>query len=347
MFVAGSFGIRSSLVASVTSGGVVDSGVQACRVSELRHTTVVFEHKPLKVQVYHCQDTSLILRESAVGIIEIIDCVRCRAVVERRDQPCTVTVDKSQMCVVEVPESCKVFSSDCCGLTLQCGAATYWIPEATTLSVTFFDGTGWCTRRSNDYGDPIADSETETVECSGWRKRPPPDTVAQRLFKIVAQRASRPVRLPCQVSEDLFLGDAQTVQNIFRLRSLGITHVLNMAHSGTSRVDYSRANIVYKGIAAMDAPGYDIMQHFEECQAFYDEVVAAGGCLVVHCVAGINRSGAIITALYATKTNAPLFEAAVHVQACRGSYLWNATFRASLVEWAYQNNIALELGEET
>mmetsp|Transcript_1501 Transcript_1501/g.4511 ORF Transcript_1501/g.4511 Transcript_1501/m.4511 type:complete len:211 (-) Transcript_1501:36-668(-) len=165
------------------------------------------------------------------------------------------------------------------------------------------------------------------------------DPLLLPLFETV-QRPRLGVRLPSAIAPDLLIADAHSVADPWLLRHQGVTHVLNMAAGETTRVDYAPAGIELLAIAALDVPGYDVMRHFAQCRAFYDAARAANGRLVVHCLAGINRSGAIATALYMATTGNTLLKAAAVVNAACGSYLWNSTFRKGLLLWARQAGLA-------
>ena len=165
---------------------------------------------------------------------------------------------------------------------------------------------------------------------------PSSDPLVSAVFEIVRRPTRKDQRLPCELAPDLFLSDARSLEN-----SANITHVLNMAAGDTSR---QLEGIVEKKIFADDKPCYDIMAHFDEALAFYND--ARGGRLVVNCVAGINRSGAIATALFMWHTRTPLLPAVRHVYNRRGSYLWNSSFRSALVAWARSHDLCGDDGRD-
>lgn len=92
-------------------------------------------------------------------------------------------------------------------------------------------------------------------------------------------------------------------------------------------------------IHASDSPYYDIMEHFSTALDVYNDVQAKHGKLVIHCVAGLNRSPAIALALYMWTTKTPLSTAATHINDIRGSCLSNCAFAKQLVLWARHNNL--------
>lgn len=298
------------------NGVMLESDV--CRVAGLNGgSPVQFGGTPVKVEVEYCVDTSLVVPASAVAL-EVNECVRCRMVVGAIG--CTVKVQASDLCVVELTGAFKVLSSSCLGLALVSAGEVYSVPFTSTLAVSTRASGSWRTQPSTAQPTVVSGDEVD----------------AARLAEIVKPESTSQTSLPCFVSPDLFLGDARSVSDPARLKRMGVTHVLNLAAHETPRIDYEAAGIRYHGISALDAPGYDVLQHFDEARAFYEDarVTKPRGKLVIHSVAGVNRSGAIAVALYVVVTGTPILRAAAHVHACRGSFLWNESFRLALLQWA-------------
>lgn len=117
----------------------------------------------------------------------------------------------------------------------------------------------------------------------------------------------------------------------------------------------------YLGIAAEDEEGYDLLSHFEAARAFIDSVHASGGKVLVHCAAGINRSGLVVVCYAMEHRGWKLLDAVRHVhKRCglelavgnaraipdpnlyvpthpptrRGPLLTNCGFQHQLVKWA-------------
>ena len=63
------------------------------------------------------------------------------------------------------------------------------------------------------------------------------------------------------------------------------------------------------------------------------------GKVVVHCVAGINRSGVVATAAYMIATQTPVLDAIKHVHSKRGALLWNKSFVVQLCILARKHNL--------
>merc|ERR1719443_862215 len=93
----------------------------------------------------------------------------------------------------------------------------------------------------------------------------------------------------------LLLGCARDARDLQLLRRLRITHVLNCASSevNTGSDLYAQMGIVYEGFAAQDKAGYQIFSHFDLMEAFVEDARASKGRALVHCLQGVNRSGAL------------------------------------------------------
>lgn len=70
-----------------------------------------------------------------------------------------------------------------------------------------------------------------------------------------------------------------------------ITHILTVANDIDPEYP---SNCKYKIVNIDDWHEEDLSQHFHDCFAFIDDGVKAGGSVLVHCLAGISRSPAIV-----------------------------------------------------
>merc|ERR1711907_41683 len=84
-----------------------------------------------------------------------------------------------------------------------------------------------------------------------------------------------------------------------------------------------------------------ISRHLDCCRAFYTECKStASGKLVIHCQAGINRSGVIVAAIYMLEERKNVLDAVKHIRRCRGNcFLWNESFQKQLVVLTKKNNL--------
>ncbi|XP_066305276.1 dual specificity protein phosphatase 3-like isoform X3 [Branchiostoma lanceolatum] len=99
-----------------------------------------------------------------------------------------------------------------------------------------------------------------------------------------------------EVFRDIFLGNRSIAQDVSKLKSLGVTHVLNAAHGAIDvSKEYEKVGIEYLGVPADDVPTYNLKQHFEPAAAFINNAVKKGKVLV-HCHVGYSRSPTLVAA---------------------------------------------------
>ncbi|XP_035661251.1 dual specificity protein phosphatase 3-like isoform X3 [Branchiostoma floridae] len=93
-----------------------------------------------------------------------------------------------------------------------------------------------------------------------------------------------------------WFGDRSIAQDVSKLKSLGVTHVLNAAHGAIDvSKEYEKVGIEYLGVPADDVPTYNLKQHFEPAAAFINTAVKKGKVLV-HCHVGYSRSPTLVAA---------------------------------------------------
>lgn len=146
----------------------------------------------------------------------------------------------------------------------------------------------------------------------------------------------------------------------------GVTHVINMAHADSEpnrQSIHEKYNVKYLGISAEDREDYDIMSHWEEVREFLCSFLdheqssrfasaadvsddkcgglhtLSPGRLLIHCMAGINRSGAMAVAIIAHLEKKSLLQAVDQVHQRRGPILTNIGFRHCLIDWARIENM--------
>ena len=154
--------------------------------------------------------------------------------------------------------------------------------------------------------------------------------------KHLVDRPTSPKPVPVEILPWLYLSDERNVFVTARLRKLGITHVLAVNSMPDYKVQeyrerFENAGMTYKHCPGEDEEDYDMIGlHWEECRHFLQGVRESGGKAIVHCVAGINRSGLIVTAAHMVLEGRPLLEVVQHGIQQRGSLLWNRFFQKQL-----------------
>jgi len=165
--------------------------------------------------------------------------------------------------------------------------------------------------------------------------------------EIYAQSVKQ-AQLPVAITDNVYLGDAQSIKDIDTLKALGITAVLNMAGPKATYVwptnfvhTLSESGLSYLEIDAVDMPSYKLLQwHWAEASAFLEASTANGGKCVVHCVAGLNRSGLVVAAHYLLTKRTTVLETVKHIRRQRGNLaLCNGGFLQQLVALARQNEL--------
>jgi protein-tyrosine phosphatase len=92
----------------------------------------------------------------------------------------------------------------------------------------------------------------------------------------------------------------------------GITHILNV----TKEIDnFHGQSVQYKRIPIDDAPREQIEKYFDEAHEFIHSLYTSGnGAVLVHCNAGISRSGSIVLSYLVGYHNMNLMEALNHTK---------------------------------
>eukprot|EP00475_Leptophrys_vorax_P034451 TRINITY_DN5560_c0_g1_i1.p1 TRINITY_DN5560_c0_g1~~TRINITY_DN5560_c0_g1_i1.p1 ORF type:complete len:185 (-),score=39.16 TRINITY_DN5560_c0_g1_i1:266-790(-) len=125
------------------------------------------------------------------------------------------------------------------------------------------------------------------------------------------------------------------------LTAHGITHVvvcdprLNMCHPDIAQ---------YLRVPIDDNPGQDILQSLPEVLLWIDEALQQEqSSVLVHCAAGVSRSGAIVTAFVMYKQKVSMEVALNTVQAARTLVNPNVGFREQLTKFADEFQFDLDL----
>lgn len=162
------------------------------------------------------------------------------------------------------------------------------------------------------------------------------------------QRAQ--IDLPVEITPTRYLGNCQCAHDLQKLQTLNIRRVLNMAGptaTPSAVVDAYAANgIAYKVICAQDEEDYPLMdKHWEEAHAFINQGNNDGNKekVLVHCVAGHNRSALVVAARVLVTNNddatTNVIDAVRHLRKQRGNVaLQNGGFQEQLVAFARHHN---------
>eukprot|EP00658_Telonema_sp_P-2_P018856 TRINITY_DN17382_c0_g1_i1.p1 TRINITY_DN17382_c0_g1~~TRINITY_DN17382_c0_g1_i1.p1 ORF type:complete len:261 (+),score=55.90 TRINITY_DN17382_c0_g1_i1:253-1035(+) len=97
---------------------------------------------------------------------------------------------------------------------------------------------------------------------------------------------SRPTEV---IAGKLWLGNRHHARNVWQLRKLGITHVLNATREGEVPC-FAVEEIEYLRVNAFDSNDYPLQEHFDLAHNF----MCAGERVLVHCHSGHSRSCALV-----------------------------------------------------
>lgn len=155
--------------------------------------------------------------------------------------------------------------------------------------------------------------------------------------------AKEQIELPVEIGDGIFLSDARHAHDLERLKALGITHVLNVAGKAAigPENEYTAAGITVKNIEADDEEGYPMLaNHLGEAQKFISSAHVTNGRCVVHCIAGINRSGVIVAAVKMLSEKMNVLDVVAHCRRRRGNvFLGNNSFQVDLVALARKEHL--------
>ena len=167
-----------------------------------------------------------------------------------------------------------------------------------------------------------------------WKDRCADDAERQRVH---AQQ-----RLPVEVAPGLLLASAKEAKSLRTLEALGVTHVLNAAgpfQRGPVE-DYAARGIAYEELGGEDEEGYAMLEsHLDAARAFV-ATARPDGVVLVHCAAGLNRSGVVVAAERMLSTREDVLSTVAHCRRRRGNmFLCNESFQAQLVALARTNGL--------
>lgn len=158
--------------------------------------------------------------------------------------------------------------------------------------------------------------------------------------------------LPTPVGRQILCGSVRHATMVPMLRRLGVTHVINCAAGDCSvPVDeLEEVGIEYLPLRCFDAEGYPILKsHLQQVVDFAAPVLEAStlakgvhstrGKVLLHCVAGRNRSVALAVALVLIFELTPLPNVVRRLFQRRPFILTNQSFRQQLSELAEQQGL--------
>ncbi|XP_041644904.1 dual specificity protein phosphatase 13-like [Cheilinus undulatus] len=127
-----------------------------------------------------------------------------------------------------------------------------------------------------------------------------------------------------EVWPNLYIGNVAVAQNRKRLQKLGITHVLNAAHSKQGSIgdqSFYGNTCVYFGIPAEDSDHFDLSLYFKPAADFIHKALRSkDGKVLVHCIMGMSRSATLVLVYLMLRQRLPLRDALRRVVQKRAIY---------------------------
>uniref|UniRef100_A0A9R1SES7 Dual specificity protein phosphatase n=2 Tax=Cyprinus carpio TaxID=7962 RepID=A0A9R1SES7_CYPCA len=116
-----------------------------------------------------------------------------------------------------------------------------------------------------------------------------------------------------EVWPNLYISSVGIAQNRSALQKLGITHILNAAHTKRGSIgaqNYYGTSFVYCGIPADDSTHFDLDVYFTPAAEFIHKALhTPDGKVLVHCIMGMSRSSSLVLAYLMLYHDMPLHTA--------------------------------------
>ncbi|CAG09402.1 unnamed protein product [Tetraodon nigroviridis] len=155
---------------------------------------------------------------------------------------------------------------------------------------------------------------------SNWQQ----DQAAIKELQLILDSCKLGLTPVDEVWPNLYIGNVAVAQNRKTLHKLGITHVLNAAHSKQGSIGdqsfYENA-CVYLGIPAEDSESFDLSQYFRVAVDFIHRVLKnKDGKVLVHCIMGVSRSATLVLAYLMMRQRLSLRDSLRHLTQKRAIY---------------------------
>lgn len=135
---------------------------------------------------------------------------------------------------------------------------------------------------------------------------------------------------PTRIEERLFIGSMEHANNQQILRRHRITHILTICPTRPRCFP----GVIYSHISVNDIPTARISHKFSEAFNFIDGALKHGGTVLVHCFAGVSRSGTIMISYVMKKKRMSYPEAFGYVRSRYSLVNPNSGFVRQLHEYA-------------
>lgn len=137
-------------------------------------------------------------------------------------------------------------------------------------------------------------------------------------------------QLPSKVDNNIYLGGFLCSEYEHNLKDLGVTHIL--VASSTLEIHFPE-KFEYLRLNLIDDDEEDILQYFEMVYDFLESCFAKGGKVLIHCAAGVSRSGACTVSYFMKKYKLTTEKALELVKIGRRCVEPNKGFMIQLKKW--------------
>ncbi|KAL7383280.1 hypothetical protein ABVT39_008185 [Epinephelus coioides] len=152
----------------------------------------------------------------------------------------------------------------------------------------------------------------------------PQDLVLIKELELILDSCTLELTPVDEVWPNLYIGNVAVAQNRKTLHKLGVTHVLNAAHSKQGSIgdqNFYGNTCVYFGIPAEDSERFDLSQYVKPAADFIHKALKnKDGKVLVHCIMGVSRSATLVLAYLMLRQRLPLRDALRHVAQKRAIY---------------------------
>lgn len=133
----------------------------------------------------------------------------------------------------------------------------------------------------------------------------------------------------------VILGSQDVAHDLDLLNKNRVTHILNVA---TGIINLYEGWFIYKTKEVFDTPTCRIIDIFDECCDYIHSTIVSGGCVLVHCNAGVSRSASVVIAYLMKHYSMSFDEAFRFVKSKRSFIRPNTGFLEQLKE--YESKLA-------
>uniref|UniRef100_A0A7S1J681 protein-tyrosine-phosphatase n=1 Tax=Eutreptiella gymnastica TaxID=73025 RepID=A0A7S1J681_9EUGL len=162
----------------------------------------------------------------------------------------------------------------------------------------------------------------------------------QKIAEVVALRQLPQQDTPAKLLPFLYLGTHKHSKKTTMIEKMKATHIINCAKSQCPSTHSMYPSKRYLLLDAEDSPSYPLLAiMWEEAYNFIEDARRSGGCLFIHCQAGVNRSATLATAYCMVHNRWPLIKAIRHVFRQRPFILTNEFFQQQLILFAREHDL--------